>query len=49
MKPKILTERLSINLLPKQHRYLKEQAIIKNKTVSEIVRDLIDKERTRGQ
>ena len=49
MKQKVFTEHLVINLLPKQRRFLQEQAILKKKTVSEIVRDLIDKERTKGQ
>lgn len=49
MRQKIFKQKLMINITSKQHRFLQKQSIIKGKTVSEIVRDLIDKERTKGQ
>lgn len=49
MKPKIFTERIKINLAPKQHRYLQEQAILKGKTVSAIVREMIEEKRRNGK
>ena len=44
-KPKIYTERLYVHLTPKQIRHLQNQAIRRKKTVSDIVRELIEKDR----
>ena len=45
MRTKVFTEKIKINLAPKQYRFLQEQAMIKGKTVSAIVREMIETER----
>lgn len=38
-------ESLRVEITPKQMRYLKEQALIKNVTVTDVVRELIERAR----